>query len=262
MTFAKDVASGCFAFVEVDDDLHDVYNWWHSSDHMPENLALRDVASGVRWAAPRSYIGARLAAGNGLEEHQYVVQYLMEEPLDRAFRDFAALGDELRASRFFSSQRIIYCGHHHHLMTRVASGEPVSEAALPFRPHSGVFIVITDSPVDSVANAAVTDALQKHVAAMLDVDSVVGASCYQLDIQLRRDGASTVAIDTTTTARHVFVYYLDDDPLVVTSAIASRLPGWAAGRALPNGPDAMSLVLAGPYETIADPRTYRWGRRP
>ena len=43
------IKSGFFAVAEVDDPKgHAEYNWFHSSDHIPENLALDGVILGTR----------------------------------------------------------------------------------------------------------------------------------------------------------------------------------------------------------------------
>ena len=97
------IKSGFFAITEVlNSTRHVEYNWWHSSDHQPENLAIDGIVYARRWAAPQKLMDARVAVHQAIERHQYLAHYMFTEPLDEAITAFHELGSWCRNNnRFF-----------------------------------------------------------------------------------------------------------------------------------------------------------------
>ena len=141
------VVSGFFAATDVTDpNGHVTYNWWHSSDHIPENLALEGVVLGTRWAAPKRYVDARWGSDPMFAEHQYLVHYLMVDPLEKSLRDFHDLGSRTRdVGRYFANRTLSYAAHHRLLKSYSSPTVPISPEAVSFRPpprrlrHGGRF---------------------------------------------------------------------------------------------------------------------------
>lgn len=248
--------SGFFAFAEVDDPQgHVEFNWYHSSDHIPENLALDGVVLGTRWAAPKSYMEARLKVHPTFAGSQYLIHYLMTEPLDEAYRQFADLGKRTRSlGRYYPARTIHAPGHFVFLKAFVSQRLPISPEAIPFRPHQGVFVVIKDvvDPEKMQELAQWHDRI--HVPDVLNVQGVAGCCWYESSGPLLSAGSEAEFPNP----RWVFVYYLDDDPL----KMMADLPGWqekwrAAGRFYDTS-KSMDVLMAGPYQTITDPKNYDW----
>jgi hypothetical protein len=250
------IKSGVFVLIEVTDPARHVeYNWWHSRDHIPENLAIDGIVLGTRWAAPQRFMDARLVVHPAYAATQYLVCYLMTEPVGEVWREFVDLGDRMYGiGRIFNARLARYGGHHRLLKGFVAPRIEISPEALPFRPHKGVYIVMADaaSPDDLAALRWVDDV---HVPAMLGIPGVTGACWFRSrgpDVQPPQ-GDRTIGDQDN---RHVLAYYLDEDPLEVVERLSALDPEHpAAPRALEQAA-RMTVVLAGPYTTIDDPRNY------
>ena len=246
--------SGFFALTQITDpSKHVDYNWWHASDHQPENLALDGVVYAARWAATNRLAAARLGAHPALASKQYLGHYMMRDPVDRAIEDFSALSRRTAAEgRSFPNRSIVTFGHHKLMKAYTADRVVVSPEGLPWRPHTGVFCTIKH-----LRDASFDDEIahwhdEIHVPDMLTVPGVAG--CYWF----RNEGQPAASIPDAGIAaplggavrRHVWLYYLDGDPVDVMGEVARRIPDWrAAGRGSdPNWP--LEAVLAAPFETI------------
>lgn len=244
------VKSGTFAMTELTDPARHVeYNWWHSGDHIPENMAIDGVVLGTRWAAPSSYIAARVIGDPSLATHQYLGHYLMTDPLTEVWREYWDLYLRTNAlGRGFEARVIPYIGHHLLVKTYAAERIPISPEAVPFCPHVGVILTVLD----------VQPARERDVARWLDdvsiphavgTDGVFGVSWFK---RLGRavNGDPTAESEPV---RLMLLHYLDDDPLEVTLRLRDSAPA-------PPPPEASSITIAmsGPYEVIPDSRQYDW----
>ncbi len=250
------IKSGFFAVAEVDDpEGHAEYNWFHSSDHIPENLALDGVILAARWAAPQRYMDARLAVHPSFATSQYLIHYLMTEPLEEAFQQFAELSGRTRSlGRYFEPRTIHASGHYNLLKAYVAPRLPISPEAVPFRPHRGVFVVMKDLLDLSKRQELAQWHDQVHVPDVLTVKGVTG--CYWFESWTRERAPSSGPGHPE--QRWVFLYYLDEDPLEMMADLPKKQAEWrAAGRAY-DASQSMEVVLAGPYQTIDDPERYDW----
>jgi len=251
--------SGFFAVAEVDDPKgHVEYNRYHSYDHMPENLALDGVVLGTRWAAPKSYMDARLTAHSSFSSSQYLIHYLMTEPLEEAYRQFAELGQRTRSlGRYYPARTIHASGHFDFLKAYVSPRLPISPEAIPFTPHRGVFVVIKDVVDVEKQQELAQWHDQIHVPDVLKVRGVAGCCWYES----RGDVRSSNPGPGRPERRWVFVYYLDDDPLEMMADLPNRQAEWrAAGRCYDTG-QSVEVLMAGPYQTIDDPQNYDWNEQ-
>jgi hypothetical protein len=193
-------------------------------------------------------------------QHQYVVCYLMTEPIDDVWREFVDLGDRMYGvGRIFNARVPRYGGHHRLLKGFVAPRIEISPEALPFRPHDGVYLVMADaaSPDDLAALRWVDEV---HLPAMLEIPGVTGACWFRSrgpEVQPPQ-GDRTIGDQDN---RHVLVYYLDADPLEVVAHVAALGPDHPAAPGSLEREARMSPVLAAPYATIDDPRRYDWTTR-
>jgi hypothetical protein len=242
------VKSGTFAMTELtDQERHVEYNWWHSGDHIPENMAIEGIVLGTRWAAPQSYIDARVVGDPALAKHQYLGHYLMTDPLEKVWREYWDLYLRTNAlGRGYAARVIPYIGHHLLVKTYAAERVPISPEAVPFCPHPGVFLTVLD----------VDPARERDVARWLDsvaipdavhTEGVFGVSLFK---RLARmvNGDPTPEPDPI---RLMLLHDLDDDPLKVTDRLRDSTPP-------PELASSITIAVSGPYETIPDPRDYDW----
>ena len=242
---ADKVAYGFFSFTEVTDPTeHRSYNEWHQLDHLPEQFPLPGIVYGQRWVSTPDCRAARAVSEPALDPIHYVTCYLMAEPIAETLDDFFALGAELhRLDRFHEHRRAHLTGPFAVEGTSAASAALVSAAAVPYRAHRGIYVVVEEP------QAASTDEYQQwlraeHEPALLEVAGVAGIWTFA--------SASQTSRRWTAGVRRITVCWLDDDPLAVASRIA---PVEAARRARF---DAVSHVtFSGPFETIT-PWKWDW----
>ncbi|MGO9872313.1 MAG: hypothetical protein ACLPVY_00820 [Acidimicrobiia bacterium] len=226
-------AYGFFSFTEVTDPSeHRSYNAWHQLDHLPEQFPLPGVVYGQRWVSTPACRAARVASAPALDPIDYVTCYLMAEPIDETIDEFFALGAELhRLDRFHRQRRAHLTGPFRVVDAWAAPRTLVSAAAVPFRPHRGIYVMV-DEPCEHAEPD--TD----HGAALVDVPGVAGGWTF-----------STVEGMTsprwTAGVRRITVWWLDDDPLDVAARVeplVTTRPGLLDG--------AWRATFAGPFETI------------
>ena len=174
------VAVGFFSFTEVTDPAeHHAYNEWHQLDHMPEQFPLPGIVYGQRWVSTPACRAARAASGPLLDPIHYVTLYLMAEPIDATLRDFYSLGKYLHeVDRFHLHRKAHLSGPFAVETTAAAPRVLVSAAAVPYRPHRGVYVTVGDTrdvatlcATDGVAGAwAFADADRRITVAWIDGD--------------------------------------------------------------------------------------------
>ncbi len=150
---------GFFSFTEVTDPLqHAAYNAWHQLDHLPEQYPLPGIVHGRRWVSTPACRAARAVNGPALDPIHYLTCYLMAEPIEQTLDDFFALGAELRRlDRFFGARRAHLTGPFRVTGTSAARRVLVSAAAVPFRPHRGVYVIVEDAATAADAAPARPD---------------------------------------------------------------------------------------------------------
>lgn len=226
---------GFFSFTEVTDPaLHRQYNRWHQLDHLPEQMPLPGIVFGQRWVSTPVCRRARLVDGGRLDPIDYVTLYLMTDPVPEVLDRFAALASELAAEgRFFSARRSHLSGPFEVESACAAPGVLVSGAAVPYRPGTGVYVVVTEEP-DAVGGPSREAA---DLSPLLEVAGVAGAWAFR--------SAGRLAGERWRPGRHrVVVSFLDGDVLETAARLAAVVPALA-------GADTSAVVFAGPFETIA-----------
>jgi hypothetical protein len=227
---------GFFSFTEVTDPAeHRSYNEWHQLDHLPEQFPLRGIVYGQRWVSTPACRVARVVSEPALDPIHYVTCYLMTEPIDETLEEFFALGAELRRLDRFHQQRHAHLTgpfrvQHAHAAPRVL----VSPAAVPFRAHRGIYVI-----VEEARDAGEPDAAAE--AALIETAGVAG--CWSF---ATADGMESRR--WTTGSRRVTVCWLDDDPLDVASRLVPLVEARRAESA---------MTFAGPFETIT-PWQWDW----
>ena len=237
---ANKVEAGFFSFTEVLGGRHREYNAWHLFDHLPENLKLEGLQWGQRWVATPDLMNRRLAAEGPLAATQYVTLYLMTAPLQPALARFRALARELRVSgRFFEARTAHLSGPFGLVETYAAPGVPVDAAAIPYRPHRGLFVTVHDQE-EAATPAALDEARAWYgevaIPALLGTRGVAG--CWWFEALEGSAGPR---------GRTVTVCWLDDDPAAFLDDL--RVPGARHGH---------RTLLAGAYRTIPWDAEFDW----
>jgi hypothetical protein len=229
----RKVAYGFFSFTEVTDPAeHRSYNAWHQLDHLPEQFPLAGIVYGQRWVSTPACRAARAVSDPTMDPVHYVTCYLMAEPITETLDDFFALGAELhRLDRFHEHRRAHLTGPFGVMETAAAPRVLVSAAAVPYRAHRGIYIVVADLTQDD-PQAAMEDAL-------LAVPGVAGVWTFSTPPELAPSRRWTAG------ARRITVCWLDDDPLAVAARLAPRFE------------PASNVTFAGPFETIT-PWVWDW----
>ena len=199
MTLDDKVKVGFFSFTEITDPAeHRSYNEWHQLDHLPEQLPLRGIAYGRRWVSTPACRVSREVSGALLDPIHYVTLYLVTEPVEDTLSEFVAWGRELsRRGRFHLHRRALLSGPFPVRDTAAAPRVQISAAAVPYRPHLGVFVTVEDTVADSPP------------AALDDVCATPGVA-----------GAWSFADD----AHRITVAWLDGAPLDVAGALPPPPP--------------------------------------
>ena len=240
-------AFGFFSFTEVTDPAeHHAYNEWHQLDHLPEQFPLPGIVYGQRWVSTPACRAARAVSETMLDPIHYLTCYLMAEPIEQTIEEFFDLGARLHElDRFHRHRRAHLTGPFRIHNSLAAPRVLVSAAAVPFRAHRGLYVVV-EEPRESDGFAEVErELVAEHESAMLDVVGVAGVWTFAtpIDMTSRRWSPG---------ARRITVCWLDDDPL----AVAARLAPIEVDHR--ERFDSISRVIfAGPFETIT-PWEWDW----
>ncbi len=201
---------GFFSFTEVTDPGgHRAYNEWHQLDHLVEQYSVPGIVHGERWVASPDLRALWPAVEAPLDRVHYVTLYLVAEPVGETLEAFWALGEELaRQGRFIGGRRSHLSGPFDVVGRTAAARARVSPEVLPFRPGSGVVVVVED-PAREVPGGV--------GAGLEGLEGVAGV--WTFDAREDRSGRWTSG------GERITVGYLDDDPAGACLALAGRLGG-------------------------------------
>jgi hypothetical protein len=213
------------------DGLDAKYLEWHGLDHLPEQYRIPGIRSGQRWASTPACRAARVAGDARFEATDHVVLYLFADPVVASLDTFFDLGGALGAAgRMPLRLPAVELGGYE-LVGRAASLRVLAGAdVLPWRPARGAYLLIESGGADN------------DLAELVDVPGVAGIWRYR--------GARPYPRLADTTALHLTVCYLDDDPVQVAGRIAGDLADrWRSGEVVP--------MLGAPFEVVVP---WAWDR--
>ncbi|MDQ6696949.1 MAG: hypothetical protein M3Z46_05770 [Actinomycetota bacterium] len=220
------------------------YLRWHLLDHMPEQYQLPGIQLGLRYVADGDYPDARIASSGPLQDVGNVVNYLVGDPVQQTHDDFMQLGRRLaEVGRFPERRPSLQLRMPALLRWHAAPQALISAEVVPFRPHRGVLVVV-EEPVDEDVSTWLRWLHTDQHPAVLETPGVAGVWMY--------GSTSTWALRPATQGdpQYTTVIYVDDDPLMVTRALAPRLEErWRSGAVRP--------LFAGPLRTMIDWEAWR-----
>ena len=236
------VRIGFFSFTEITDPAaHRAYNAWHQLDHLPEQLPLAGVVWGQRWVSTPACRTARAVDGDRLAPVHYMTLYLMTDPVPQTLAAFARLGEQLRRQgRFFAERHSHLSGPFDAVAATAAPRVLVSAAAVPYRPGTGVYVVVDEAATDEPDDDDRWRAPPDH-GTVVAVDGVAGVWSFASrrgDEGRWRPGRYRIT-----------VCFLDADPLEVAASLG---PMFSSPPARTGAPET---VFAGPFEIVTP---WRW----
>jgi hypothetical protein len=206
------------------------YLAWHLLDHMPEQFQLAGMLNATRWTADDACVAARLEVDDRFVGLRNIVQYLIGDPVQQTIDDFLELGQRLRErGRFPMRMPSLQLGAYALLHAYAAPRALISADVVPFRPHRGVIVIVEEPTTsDSSLDEWLVWAHAEHAAQLLDTHGCAGAwmfgSTNTWQTQTRLDVGQ----------QFVTIAYCDDDPVVVTAALAPLLrERWSSGAVRP-----------------------------
>ncbi|MEV0971121.1 hypothetical protein [Microtetraspora glauca] len=250
-----------FAFPRLSDpSRHRDYNEWHQLDHRPENLALPGVVHGDRWV--RSPDCRTAGTGDGwLRDVDYMAMYWFAEPAKQSIRQWKELGDTTlqqgrRPDLRWTARPLM--GIFQPVRGYVHPRVRISAAALPFRPHTGIQVLVSEVEDAGGPEAeALFDWYDRvRIPRMLELPGVAGVWSFRSEA-VTVEGADGSLKPLSGSTIRVTLAYLDADPLGVAAELAAREPGWTAAEPPPDLACGERVLLSGPLRTI-QPWQWDW----
>ena len=248
------VKAALLSFARIDDAReHAAYGYWHRHDHMAEVWSRPGVAFAQRTVAPPAYLRARPAEARDLKGTQYFTYYLLTEPLQQILDVFSGGSRELaEAGRMKLLHSPSSAGIFRLVQAYASPRVVVSAAAVPFLPHTGVFVSVLDGIDPSAREELYRYYDEVHIPDLLSVRHVSG--CYWFEAWPDAPVANVVAAPE---GRLVRILFLDGDPLEMVLDLRWKAAQWqAAGRTHPIA-EGVERTLAGPFQPITGSR-YDW----
>ena len=221
----QSVKAAYLSFMALAPGDHGLRSEWHQMDHMPEQYSIPGIVWGQRYVATPACIAARLHQVGNLCEAQYLINYLMADPLGPTLQLFGELAEELRAQgRMFDSIGKLR-GAFTITGMQAAPRAMIRPSVLPFRPHRGVYVVIEG------------ESASLDPSSLTRIDGVAGFWTMAVD-------AANHTAYSTPGRHHATLVYLDGPVLETTR----RVNDFVAGQVATMG--AVPL-LAGPFVTTS-----------
>jgi hypothetical protein len=220
------------------------YLRWHLLDHMPEQHTVPGIRLGSRWIADDRCLADRIAVTDDLAPVRHAVCYLLTEPLEETLSEFARLGRRLAdAGRYPEPATPHLLGAYELHDGHAAPRALVSAAAVPFRPHRGVHLIV-ERPVQPELDRWWTWHDDEHVPAVLDTDGVAGVLSFRSTARLGTGADQGERFGTQAPwdpgGSLVTLVYLDGDLGETAARLEPLLRArWAGGAVAPR--------LAGPF---------------
>ena len=207
---------GFLSVTEIDGDPED-YVAWHQLDHMPEQFRIHGLSWGQRFFATPGCVASSAYRDGPMHAACHLQTYLFDE-YEPVMTEFSALGRDLARQGRHRQGPIAHVQAPFQLMEAFASAQvPVAAEAVPFRPNTGVYLLVEDAPD---AAAVVEWDTRQRADDILEVPGVVGIWTYAAPAD---PGTGTGAYGIPTSTRRITVVYLDQDPIAVSNALRPRL---------------------------------------
>lgn len=218
-----------FSFIELSDSSkHRQYNEWHQLDHLPENLALKQVAWGQRWARQGGLrnIGA---AVDPYTDVDYAAMYWFRGDPNTAVAEWEELGEEtFQKGRgpFIPGVKRRLLAFFRPVEGQVASRIGVGPEVLPYRPNQGVYITLSryQEPHGLATHDRFRWESQELLPALVSLEGVAGAwtmtfERFQVHRSLPFDSGDEIPFG----GMRMRLIYLDGDPEQAAKAIEQQV---------------------------------------
>ena len=222
-------------FTDCDPEFIEEFNRWYDFDHVPENIALSAILTARRYVATPELKALRrhvnvpeMADGQGTFLASYWAgtddMDLISKQMGQLFQDLRPLKRIFKRARIVFSQRFRTLGH-----SCRKDIPQVASAAIPYLPHKGMMVVISDVP-DSSRRAEAESWYDAHVQEVLEVPGTVAFMRFEsVDIENRL----------------LSLVLFEDDPAEVLTAMNK-----SQGERKPAPEGLLDRVFTGPYRLI------------
>jgi hypothetical protein len=192
------------------------YLEWHLLDHLPEQYQIDGMVYGQRWVSTAECRAARAAESERFAPVVHLTQYLMEDPANGVVDRFLDLGARLAAAGRYSVRLpSVLLGGFVPAGAAAAARVSVSPEVVPFRPNTGVYLVLDEPPAGGAAAAYADWLATEHLPDLVGVDGVAGAWWFA-PATVRPDRFDASGLLAT-------MLYLDGDPVAVAQTLADRM---------------------------------------
>lgn len=239
---------GLFAFASLTDPDPKAtaeYNWWHSSDHMADNLAAPDVHFGARYVASPELVAARAKGDPSLEPTRFLISYYLggDDPM-QTLHEHHMLNRQLTAlGREFPRRKIHFIGPFNFVKGYVADRLTIAPESLLWRPHTGVHVIMLELGDRRDAEAVGAWYDKVHLPDIISLKGFAGAWRFV------SAGAPPYAGFANPPERFINIFFLDDDPAQTAARLREASPKWtAAGRGLDK---PRKVLFSGAFRSLA-----------
>lgn len=238
------VAAAVFIFLSVGPGDHAKYNRYSSYDHMPEFQVLPGQVHAQRYVATPELITARSPADPSMAAAQYFIGYYHAGPADATLKERATQNQWLieNAPIFEGRRDLQFVGAFDFKNSHAAHRSPISAEALPYRPHTGIFVTVSDV-YDPRHTQTVTEWYDRvHIPRMLTVKGFLGTWCFTS----RQHPDFPVP-----EGRILNIYFLDEEPVLALSELKNMMASWPEMES-PVDKQRSSLRFESAFRTIID----------
>ncbi len=238
------VEAALFIFLSVGEGDHAAYNRYSSYDHMPEFQILRSQVHCQRYVSTPELRASRTNTDPALAPSQYLIGYYHTGPAEETLKERAEHNDWIVANApvFEGNRTLQSIGAFDFVKGHVAPRLPISPEAVLYRPHTGIYVTMSDvnSPRDSEPLERWYE--QVHFPEMLSLKGFAGVwrfvSRHHPDFPVPP-------------GRFLHIYFLDEEPSEALSTMRARMPdGFTPGR----GPETQfgPALIESAFRTIVD----------
>ena len=140
------VEAALFIFLSVGEGDHAAYNRYSSYDHMPEFQILRSQVHCQRYVSTPELMASRTNTDPALAPSQYLIGYYHTGPAEETLKERAEHNDWIVANApvFEGNRTLQSIGAFDFVKGHVAPRIPISPEAVLYRPHTGIYVTMSD----------------------------------------------------------------------------------------------------------------------